>query len=109
MRRIPGVVLFLAGPVIWFAHFMLVYLYAEAGCTAAFQPIGPSAVAVFTIVVTVVAAVATAALAVRAVRDLGDDIDGDSRFMRWTGAMLGGLFVLAILLVGAPALAFPTC
>lgn len=109
MRRLPPVVELLAGPVIWFAHFMLVYLFAEAGCTGAFQPVGPSAVAVFTIVVTVVAAAATAALTVKVVRDLDDDIGATSRFMRWTGAMLGGLFVLAILLVGAPALVFPAC
>lgn len=109
MRRIPGAVLFLAGPVIWFAQFMVVYLFAEAGCNPGGLRVEPLVVTWFTVVVTVVAAVATTTLAVRAARSLGDQSDGDRRFMRWVGAILGGLFVLAILLVGAPALVFPPC
>jgi hypothetical protein len=54
-----GWVVFLGGPVIWFSHFMLVYLVAEAGCTGggaglrAFNPPVPSAV---TLAATAVAA-----------------------------------------------------
>ena len=52
-------VVFLGGPVIWFAHFMLVYLVAEAGCTGdgpgldAVRPPVPDAV---TLAATAVAA-----------------------------------------------------
>ena len=107
MRRLPAYVLFLAGPVIWFAHFMVVYLFAEAACNPAVPGISPSAVVVFTVVATVVAAAATVALTIRAVRNLRADINGNWHLMNWGGAILGGLFVLAILLVGAPALVFP--
>ncbi|HZA00218.1 MAG TPA: hypothetical protein VE575_15770, partial [Acidimicrobiales bacterium] len=53
-------VVFLAGPVTWLAHFVLVYLVAEAGCTGggpgleAFDPPVPRAV---TLAATVVGAV----------------------------------------------------
>ena len=35
LADLPGAedVVFLGGPVIWFSHFMVVYLVAEAGCT----------------------------------------------------------------------------
>ena len=107
MRRLPAYVLFLAGPVIWFAHFMVVYLFAEAACNPAVPGIGPSAVMLFTVVATVVATAATVALTIRAVRNLGDDMNGNWHLMNWGGAILGSLFVLAILLVAAPALVFP--
>ena len=61
-----GWVVFLGGPVIWFAHFMLVYLVAEAGCTGggpglrAFNPPVPAAV---TLAATAVAAAGCLAFA----------------------------------------------
>lgn len=109
MRRLPGVVLFLAGPVIWFVYFMVVYLFAEAGCSPGGLRVAPSVVTWFTVAVTVIAAIATATLAFRAARSLGEGSGGDWKLMRWGGAILGGLFVLAILLVGAPALVFAPC
>jgi heme/copper-type cytochrome/quinol oxidase subunit 3 len=50
-------IIFLAGPVIWFAHFMLVYLVAEAGCTGG----GPGLVLFDPPVPVIVTVVATAA------------------------------------------------
>ncbi len=74
-----GWVVFLGGPAIWFSHFMVVYLVAEAGCTGggpglrAFNPPVPSVV---TLVATVVAAVGCLAFTAWAHR-------------RWTAARHG--------------------
>jgi hypothetical protein len=65
LARVTWVV-FLGGPVVWFTHFMVVYLVAEAGCTGdgpgleAFDPPVPSAL---TLIVTVVAALGCLAFA----------------------------------------------
>lgn len=106
MRRLPGFVLFLAGPVIWYAHFWLVYLIAEAGCTPGGLSLDSSGVTLVTVGVTVLALGATVTLGVLAVRDVGDTMDGNWHLMHWGGAVLGGLFALAIALVGFPALVF---
>lgn len=70
LTRIGWVVL-LGGPVIWFAHFMVVYLVAEAGCAGggpglrAFNPPVPKAV---TLAGTAVAAASCLAVAIWAYR-----------------------------------------
>ena len=109
MRRLPGVVLFLAGPVIWYSYFWLVYLIAEAGCTPGGLSLDASGVTLITVGVTVLAGAATTILGVNAARALGDGTDGNWRLMHWGGAVLGGLFTLAIILVGLPALVFAPC
>lgn len=109
MRRPRGVVLFLAGPVIWISHFWLVYLVAEAGCAPDGLALDPSGVTLVTVGATVIAVVATTIMGFVAGRDLGNRADGDWRLMHWGGAVLGGLFALAIVLVGIPALVFAPC
>lgn len=65
------IVVFLAGPIIWSVHFMLVYLVAEAGCTGdgpglvLFDPPVPTVV---TLAATAVAAVASLIFAAWAYR-----------------------------------------
>lgn len=127
VRGAPGtkgtIALFLAGPLIWTAHFMLVYLVAEAGCTGdgpglrAFDPPVP---AVLTIAATVVAAVALAAIAAIAARrwrlhrhDTGDpdgiepvDRDGSLAFAAFTLSLLG---LVEVVFVGVPALVLTPC
>ncbi len=117
------IALLLAGPVIWSAHFMLVYLIAEAGCTGegpglrAFDPPVPGAA---TIVTTVVAALALAGIAAIAFRrwrlhrlDTGDgdglepvDRDGSLAFVAFTLALLG---IVEVVFVGVPALVLSPC
>jgi len=109
MRRLPGIVLFLAGPVIWYAYFWLVYLIAEAGCTPGGLSLDSAGVALVTVGVTVLAGAATTILGVGAAKAIGHGRDGNWRLMHWGGAVLGGLFTLAILLVGLPALVFAPC
>lgn len=109
MRRLSGAVLFLAGPVIWYAHFWLVYLIAEAGCTPGGLSLDPTGVTLVTVALTVLAVVATTIMGITAARGLNDGVGGDWRLMHWGGAVLAGLFVLAIALVGFSGLVFPPC
>ena len=100
-------IVFLAGPVTWFVHFMVVYLVAEAGCTgdgpglALFDPPVP---AVVTLAATAVAAAACLAFAWWGHRCLVDHPPGDS--LAFAGFLLSLLSSVAVLFVGLPALVF---
>ena len=123
LARVTWVV-FLGGPVIWFAHFMVVYLVAEAGCTgggAGLRVFDPPVPARVTLVVTALAAVGCLAFAgwgyrwyvASRHRDAADD-PGDlagahaDRDRGGTLALAGFLLSLfslvAVLFVGLPAL-----
>lgn len=123
-------VVFLAGPVTWFAHFMLVYLVVEAGCTGG----GPGLVVFDTPVPTIVTLAATAVAAVvclwcarwgyrrwrasrdgpepdvarDASRDQGEP-DDHSGTLAFAGFLLSLLSFGTVLLVGLPALVLPAC
>jgi hypothetical protein len=122
-------VAFLAGPVIWFAHFMIVYTVTEAGCSGdgpglnAFDPPVPTIV---TLVATAVAAIAclwTTAWAWRRWRartrtrawgvtdDLAADLDQADRdgLLSFAGFLLSALSFVSVMLVGLPALTLPAC
>lgn len=113
--------LFLAGPVIWFGHFMAVYLLAEAACAAGgldTDLLGLSALSLVTLLVTVAAAVAALVLAGVAHRrwrartdDPADWLAGDDRNagLALAGSILGVMFVVAILFVGLPAAFLEPC
>ena len=120
---------FLAGPVIWFVHFMVVYLAVEAGCTGAgpgLRLFNPPVPTVVTLVATAVAAIACLGLAGwaqlrwRARKyepgvdgagelsgDLEDHVHGGS--LAFAGSLLSLLSFVAILFVGLPALVLPAC
>lgn len=121
-----GWVVFLGGPVIWFLHFMVVYLVAEAGCTGggpglrAFNPPVPAAV---TLVATAVAAVGCLAFAAWARRrwiaarhgTAADDpgvLSGDHEeyerggSLAFAGLLLALFSFVSVLFVGLPALVF---
>ncbi|MBW3657521.1 MAG: hypothetical protein KY457_02710 [Actinobacteria bacterium] len=116
-------VVFLAGPVIWITHFMVVYLIAEAGCTgdgALLDRFDPPVPVVATWVATVVAVPAAAAAAAWAWRswrrghpdpvDLTPHARGSTRGplqespLAFAGFLLSALSVIAILFTAAPAL-----
>jgi hypothetical protein len=119
-RARTTIAMFVAGPVIWSAHFLLVYLVAEAGCTGGgpglrlFDPPVPTAV---TLVATAVAALACLASAAwnhrrwRASRheagDPGQPDRGGS--LAFAGFLLSLLGAVTVLFVGLPALALPAC
>lgn len=121
-------VVFLAGPVIWSVHFMLVYLVTEAGCGGdgrGVVPFDPSVPTVVTLVATAVAAVASLATAVWAYRrwrtsrepapaEAGNpsaDLEAPDRggSLAFVGFGLSLLSVVMVLFVGLPALVLPAC
>ena len=121
-------VVFLAGPVIWTTHFLLVYFVTEAGCSAspgldAFDPPVPEVV---TLVATAVAAVASLWCARWAYRRWragspaaggdgpgGPAVDGESadsgRLLTFVGFLLSLLSFVIVLFVGLPALVLSSC
>jgi hypothetical protein len=120
---VSTIAVFLAGPVIWSVHFMVVYLAVEAGCSgdgpglSVFDPPVPT---VLTLVATVAAALAclgTAAWGYRRWRaQVGDDTGGRDAepadrggSLAFAGFLLSLLGVVAIVLVGLPALVLPAC
>jgi hypothetical protein len=122
-------VFFLAGPVIWFVHFMVVYLAVEAGCTGdgpGLRLFNPPVPAIVTIAATAVAAIACLGFAGWAqvrwraskhqpaadeARDLSGDLKDHDRggSLAFAGFLLSLLFFVAILFVGLPALVLPAC
>lgn len=127
-RTRRALALFVAGPVIWFAHFGLVYLVAEAGCTGdgpglnVFDPPAPRAV---TLVATVVAGLACLAVAwweyrgwrtgqralpeerVDDVAGSGDPQTGGA--LAFTGLVIALISFMSVLFVGLPALVLASC
>lgn len=114
-RPAESAVLFLAGPVIWYLHFWLVYLLAEAGCVAgtdlASETMWSSQTKWLTvaIIATTAAAVAlTAWFTLRAWRRWRTAQPSQGT-LAFGGFVMGLLFMLAILMVGMPALVMPPC
>ena len=113
-------VLFLAGPFIWFAHFMAVYLLVEAACATG-EPhselLGLPVLATVTIgatVLAVVVAVVATALAYRhwraaATGDDWIDVSDRSSGLAFAGFLLGLVFIAAICFVGLPAAYLEPC
>lgn len=126
-RARSALAMFVAGPVIWSVHFMVVYLVVEAGCSSGgpglrlFDPPVPTVV---TLAATALSALACLACAGwnyrrwRAARSqpagqaddrlalVGPDRRGSLAF---AGALLSLLGVVTILFVGLPAVALPAC
>lgn len=93
--------LFLAGPVIWYLYFWVVYLAAEAGCTAN----SGAVVTWLTIALTGATLVAIAYYTWKARQPVGRD--GGSLVK--AGFLLGIFFVIATLFVGVPAMFLQPC
>ena len=117
-------VVFLGGPLIWFAHFMVVYLVTEAGCSGdgrGFELFDPPVPAVSTLAATGVAAVACLAFAAWAYRrwqatrrgpaaDEAGELAGRAPesnrggSLDFTGFLLALFSFVSVLFVGLPAL-----
>lgn len=122
-RARTTIALFVAGPVIWTAHFMLVYLVVEAGCTGdgpglnLFDPPVPTVTTLAATAVAALACLATAGLGYgrwRADRRERPDEPGleppDRRgLLAFAGFVLSLLGFVTILFVGLPALFLPAC
>lgn len=119
--------MFVAGPVIWSVHFMVVYLAVEAGCSGE----GPGLRLFDPPVPTVVTLAATAAAALaclwsarwswrrwRAGQEAAGDGGGHSAnldgpggggALAFAGFLLSLLGLVTVLFVGLPALVLPAC
>lgn len=112
-------VLFLAGPVIWYAHFWGVYLLAEAVCDGGGSDVrwlGLRPLSFITVATTAVAAGMAlwfAAWSWRHYRHGGGHSDPDlaenEGALAFTGALLGVVFFVSVLFVGVPALFLRPC
>ena len=125
LTRVGWVVL-LGGPMIWFSHFMLVYLVAEAGCTGggrglrAFNPPVPAGLTLAATGLAAVVCLGFAAWAYRrwnaarhgaAADDPGHIAGKYEEYQRGgtlalTSLLLALFSFVAVLFVGAPALVF---
>jgi hypothetical protein len=120
--------MFVAGPVIWSVHFMVVYLVVEAGCSgdgpglALFDPPVPTVVTLAATALAALACLAAARWSWRRWRSAGAapaDEAGDlaggladrdrGGTLAFAGFLLSLLGVVTVLLVGLPALALPSC
>lgn len=105
-----------APAIIWIAYFMIVYLYAEAGCSFEWdQPswFGLHGVAVVTVSVTCVSLVVIAYYTSSSWRRFRRPDDQDemqmSRALGLLGLVLGLIFIPATIAVGFFAVAVPAC
>ncbi|HKZ19019.1 MAG TPA: hypothetical protein VJQ57_02805, partial [Acidimicrobiia bacterium] len=99
------IALFLAGPVIWYLFFWVVYLVAEAACvsTLAFTETGGvPTVSLITMALTLVTAIPVVWLMVRAFRKADDNAPYQALIK--AGGILGISFFVATVFVGLPAL-----
>jgi hypothetical protein len=120
--------MFVAGPVIWSVHFMLVYLVTEAGCSGdgpgltLFDPPVPKVVTLAATAAAAVAALACAGWSWRrwrtnaeAAADEAADLAGGLQdrdrggTLAFAGFLLSLLSVVTILSVGLPALVLSSC
>ncbi|MBA2556394.1 MAG: hypothetical protein H0V12_03450 [Chloroflexi bacterium] len=121
-RARSTIALFLAGPVIWSAHFLVVYFVVEAGCTgegpglAVFNPPVPTVVTLVATAVAAVACLLAAAWAYRRWRhDRRPSTDADRApvltggSLAFAGYVLSLLGFVTVLFVGLPALVLPAC
>ena len=114
-------ILFLAGPVLWFTHFMLVYSLAEVLCKPLADVNGAGSlplISVLTIGSTIIFALATTAGAVlayrrwrawQASRPSEERLSVQGEVLVSAGFLLGVLFTIAVIFTGVPALALQPC
>lgn len=114
--------LFVGGPIVWFTHFMVVYLVAEAGCTGdgpGLRMFDPPVPTVVTVVATIVAAIACTAIALWGLRwwrraRVEADRTGVSdrrhtQTLVFAGVVLAVFSVAAVVYTALPAFALWSC
>lgn len=98
-----------AGPLIWFAHFTIVYVWTALLCA---RGVGMDLIPAGILAATVVAAAAVivfAILSFRAMRRAGRNGGGNGRFLFAVAAALAALSLIGILWNGLPAVLVSAC
>ena len=104
----------LAGPMVWYFYFWIVYLLAEGACQLdglKFGLLGLPAVSTVTLAFTLGASTLVTIAARRSYQEWKDGspaID-DDRGLALAGLLLSGIFLVSILATGLPALAMEPC
>ena len=106
-----------AGPLIWFAHFLVIYGFITLACTRGFADAtfaGVDVVPLTVVTATAVAILATAAVIVRTLRHheppFSERADiAMSYFLRWITVAVAGLSLVPILWEGLTAAIVPAC
>jgi hypothetical protein len=101
---------FLAGPVLWYLFFWVVYLMAEAACVSSLAfttTAGIPTVSFVTIVLSVATAVPVVWFMWRAFQ--ARNRKSDEQPLVFAGGILGISFFVATVFVGMPALFFAPC
>jgi hypothetical protein len=118
---------FLAGPVLWSAHFLLSYFLVELFCQAGwhFRLLGMNGLSLIVIVLTILAILGTGLFGLKSYRgwrnihterSLRDEFresshwfEGTADFMYFSGLLLSVLFAATILMVGLPVFFLQPC
>ena len=107
-------VMLLAGPVIWYAYFWLVYLLTEGVCRLGgfdFEIMGLTGLSFVTMTVTAGASALTVISGRRSYSAWREGpLDGSGQTgMAFAGLVLSGIFLLSVLATGLPALVLEPC
>ncbi len=104
---------FLGGLLAWLLSFIALWFLAEVDCASAvleFEILGVPAAVLVGLVITLLAAfTALAAGHIALLNGSGSGPESERPFVRTAGAVLNGLFVIAILAGGLPWLLLNTC
>lgn len=99
-----------SGPLIWAAHFLAIYGFAGLACARRLQYAEWLGIGVVTWAVGALTLAAVAAVLLPGARaDYRQTPRDSAGFIRWTGAALGLLSVLAIAWEALPVLLVPAC
>lgn len=108
-------IVLLAGPVVGYTCFWVVYLAAEAGCAEGLDLPGGTALRVVLLATSAVSLMAVLGFARRAWRlwrtdgEPSPELDDNRRFVGFTGLLLGGLFTAFVLALAGPVVGSTLC
>jgi hypothetical protein len=109
-RSVIDLIAVLAGPVIWFAFFALIYATQSFYC-ARFDDMNDARLTTLFVTVSILAAIGIAAVMARGIRQGGSwfRTSDEKHFLADLNVTLGALSILAVAVVLAATLLLPSC
>jgi hypothetical protein len=109
-RSVIDFVAVLAGPVIWFAYFSIIYATQSLYC-ARFDELNDARLTALFVTASILAVIGIAAVMTRGVRQGGSPFgtSDERHFLADLNVTLGALSILAVIVVFAATLLLPTC